>query len=109
MTPDTYLEPDFIFFDSKIRLKDLSPDNAPFVVEIADFSFAYDIGRKAALYASFGIPELWVIHAVRLETRVHRNPSLTGYRSMLDLPSDQLLVPACAEELAVTLSQLALN
>src|SRR6516165_8634524 len=108
LTPDTYVEPDFIFFDSKTRLKDLNADNALFVVEIADSSFAYDIGRKAALYASFGIPELWVIHAVRLETRVHRMPSLTGYQSMLDLPSDQLLVPACSEELAVTLSNLQL-
>ena len=104
LTPDTYLEPDFIFFDSKIRLKDLNPANALLIVEIADSSFAYDIGRKAALYASFGIQELWVIHAVRLET-----PSLTGYQSMLDLPSDQLLVPACSDELAVTLSNLQLN
>jgi len=109
LTPDTYVEPDFIFFDSKTRLKDLNADNALFVVEIADSSFAYDIGRKAALYASFGIPELWVIHAVRLETRVHRKPSLTGYQSMLDLPSDQLLVRACSEELAVTLANLQLN
>jgi hypothetical protein len=46
---------------------------------------------------------------VRLETRIHRKPSLTGYQSMLDLPSDQLLVPACSEELAVTLSNLQLN
>ena len=109
LTPDTYLEPDFIFFDSEIRLRDLTPENARFVVEIADSSFAYDIGRKAALYASSGIPELWVIHAVRLETRIHRKPSLTGYQSMLDLPSDQLLVPACSEELAVTLADLKLN
>ena len=109
LTSDTYLEPDFIFFDSNIRLKDLGPENAQFVVEIADSSFAYDIGRKAALYATFGIPELWVIHAVRLETRIHRKPSLTGYQSMIDLPSDQLLVPACSEELAVTLSNLQLN
>ena len=109
LTPDTYLEPDFVFFDSKIRLKDLSPDNAVLVVEIADSSFAYDMGRKAALYATFGVPELWVIHAVRLETRIHRKPSLTGYQSMIDLPSDQLLVPACSEELAVTLSHLQLN
>jgi Uma2 family endonuclease len=57
----------------------------------------------------FGIPELWVVHAVRLETRIQRKPSLTGYQSMLDLPSDQLLVPACSEELAVTLSNLQLN
>ncbi len=42
LTPDTYLELDFIFFDSKIRLKDLSPDNAVLVVEIANSSFAYD-------------------------------------------------------------------
>ena len=109
LTPDTYLEPDFIFFDSKTRLKDLNAENALFVVEIADSSFAYDIGRKAALYASFGIPELWVIHAVRLETRIHHKPSLTGYQSMLDLPSDQLLVPACCEDLAVTLANLQLN
>jgi Uma2 family endonuclease len=109
LTPDTYVEPDFIFFDSKTQLKDLNADNGLFVVEIADSSFAYDIGRKAALYASFSIPELWVIHAVRLETRVHRKPSLTGYQSMLDLPSDQLLVPACSEELAITLSNLQLN
>ena len=109
LRPDTYVEPDFIVFDSKTRLKDLNADNALFVVEIADSSFAYDMGPKAALYASVGIPELWVFHPVRLETRIHRKPSLTGYQSMLDLPSDQLLVPACSEELAVTLSNLQLN
>ncbi|MGO9485098.1 MAG: Uma2 family endonuclease [Rhodomicrobium sp.] len=109
LTPDTYLEPDFVFFDRQTKLKDLRADKAHFVVEIADSSFSYDTGRKAALYASFGIPELWVIHAVRLETRIHRNPSLTGYQSMIDLPSDQLLAPAFAPELAVTLSQLELN
>ena len=109
LTPDTYLEPDFVFFDRATGIKGLNASTALFVVEIANSSFAYDIGRKAALYASFGIPELWVIHAVRLETRIHRKPSLTGYQSMLDLPSDQLLVPACSEELAVTLSNLQLN
>ena len=109
LTPDTYLEPDFIFFDKASGIRGLKPETAHFVVEIADSSFAYDIGRKAALYAQFGIPELWVIHAVRLETRIHRQPSLTGYQSLLDLGSDQELVPAFAPELAVTLSQLELN
>ncbi len=109
LTPDTYLEPDFIFYDKAAGIQGLMAETARFVVEIADTSYAYDIGRKAALYASFGIPELWVIHAVRLETRVHRNPSLTGYQSMLDLPSDQKLVPAFAPGLAVTLSELELN
>ena len=60
------------------------------VVEIADFSLRYDIGRKAALYASFGIRELWVIDAVRLTTRVFREPAADGYRNAHDFgPADQ--------------------
>lgn len=109
LTPDTYLEPDFVFFDSATKLKDLAAGNTLFVVEISDSSFAYDIGRKAALYASFGIPELWVIHAVRLETRIHRKPSLTGYQSMLDALADHRLAPMCCEELSVILAELKLN
>ena len=109
LTPDTYLEPDFVFFDSTTKLKELTAGNALLVVEIADFSYAYDIGRKAALYASFGVPELWVIHAVRLETRIHRKPSQTGYQSMLDALADRCLAPMCCEELAVTLAELKLN
>ena len=47
-------------------------------------SLRYDIGRKAALYASFGIRELWVIDAVRLTTRVFREPAADGYRDARD-------------------------
>jgi len=56
LAPDTYLEPDFLFFDKATGFGGLNGKAAHFVVEIADSSFAYDIGRKAALYASFGIP-----------------------------------------------------
>ncbi|MDZ4791847.1 MAG: Uma2 family endonuclease [Hyphomicrobiales bacterium] len=109
LTPDTYLEPDFVFYDRATGIRGLNGDTAHLVVEVADSSFAYDIGRKAALYASFGIKELWVIHAVRLETRIHRAPSLTGYQSAVDLPADHALIPAFAPELAVTLAALELE
>ena len=56
LTPDSYLEPDFIFFGSDVRLADLSPDKSRLVVEIADSSFAYDIGRKAAGWADQPAP-----------------------------------------------------
>jgi len=109
LTPDTYLEPDFVFFDKVTGIRGLKAETAHLVLEIADSSFAYDIGRKAALYASFGIPELWVIHAVRLETRIHRGPSPGGYREIADLGREQALVPAFAPELAVKLCELELN
>jgi Uma2 family endonuclease len=44
------------------------------VVGIADSSLEYDLGRKAQLYARFGVRELWVIDAVRLMTRTFPAP-----------------------------------
>ncbi|MFZ1109379.1 MAG: Uma2 family endonuclease [Rhodomicrobium sp.] len=109
LAPDTYLEPDFVFYDKATGIRGLNQKTAHFVVEIADSSFAYDIGRKAALYASFGIPELWLIHAARFETRIHREPAEAGYRRAADLAAGLELAPLFAPELAVTLSGLELN
>ena len=53
----------------------------------------YDMGRKAALYASFGIRDLWVIDAVKLTARVFRQPGAGGYRETLDFGPGDLLAP----------------
>ena len=58
------------------------------------------------MYAGFGITELWVINAVRLETRVHTEPTITGYRRVVDLPPDERLTPALIPGLAMRLSEL---
>ena len=109
LSVDTYLEPDFVFYPKTGGLKGLNAATATLVVEIADTSLGYDLGRKAALYAAFGITELWVIDAVTLQTRIHRDPTATGYRSMVDLPANQRLVPASAPALAVMFSELELH
>jgi Uma2 family endonuclease len=101
-----YLEPDFTFYEASVGLKGLNGSNALLVVEIADSSFAYDIGRKAALYASFGIRELWVIHAVRLEPRIHREPSEGGYRYAEDFGTAEVLTPQLLPSLALRLADL---
>src|SRR5947209_2984781 len=59
MNEDTYFEPDFVFYPKQGGWKGLGASTARLVVEIADTSLAYDMGRKAGLYASFGITELW--------------------------------------------------
>ncbi len=106
---DTYLEPDFVFYPKQGGWKELSAATARLVVEVADSSIYYDLGRKAALYAGFGIRELWVINAVKLQTRTHRLPTPTGYRAVQDWPEDQRLAPQLAPELAVVLSELELH
>src|ERR1700722_14810990 len=74
----TYLEPDVVIFPRASGLEGLTGASVLLVVEIADSSLRYDIGRKPALYASFGIRELWVIDAVRLTARCSESPRRTA-------------------------------
>ena len=79
-------------------LANITGANILLVVEVADSSLSYDLGRKAALYASFGVRELWVIDALKMTTRVFRKPSSTGYDEKLDVPGSETLTPAFAPE-----------
>ena len=106
---DTYLEPDFVFYPKAVGIKGLGASTAQLVVEIADSSLSYDLGRKAALYASFGIAELWVIDAVKLEARIHRDPTPKGYGTILDLSPKQSLFPEMTAALSVVLGELELH
>src|SRR5207248_3731733 len=104
---DTYLEPDFVFYPKEGGWQGLNAETARLVVEVSDSSLGYDLGRKAGLYAAFGIGELWVIDAVKLKTRIHRHPSSEGYGYKADFGPNDRLVPAVTPALAVTLSELA--
>jgi len=110
LSEDTYLEPDVIIYPRTSGLRGLTGANVLLVVEIADSSLRYDVGRKAALYASFGIRELWVIDAVRLTTRIFREPAVDGYRGVSDFgPTDQLSPLIAPAAFAVRLDELDLN
>ena len=109
LTVDTYLEPDFVFYPKASGIPGLSAATARLVVEFADSSLGYDLGRKAGLYAGFGIAELWVIDAVQLDTHIHRVPAPSGYRSRVTLGKDQRLVPTAAPDLSVVLGELDLR
>jgi Uma2 family endonuclease len=56
LTADTYLEPDFVFYPKATGIAGLNAATARLVVEIADSSLGYDLGRKALLYASLALP-----------------------------------------------------
>jgi len=109
LTPDTYLEPDFVFYPKDSGIRGLTAATARLVVEIADSSLGYDLGRKAGLYAAFGIAEVWVIDAVRLVTHIHRDPADNCYHSVAGHQQDERLVPLADAALGVTLSQLDLR
>ena len=49
LSEDTYLEPDIVIYPRASGIKGLSANNVLLVVEIADSSLRYDIGRKSLI------------------------------------------------------------
>jgi Uma2 family endonuclease len=110
LSDDTYLEPDVIIYPHSTGLKGLTGRGVLLVIEIAVSSLRYDMGRKAALYASFGVRELWVIDAVKLTTRVFRAPWPSGYGETRDFGASDRLVPLFAPDVfALRLQELEID
>ena len=110
LSEDTYLEPDVVIYSRATGLKGLTGANVLLVVEIADSSLRYDMGRKAALYAAFGVRELWVVDAVTLAARAFRDPAADGYRDARDHAASDRLAPVFAPAaFALRLDELELE
>jgi Uma2 family endonuclease len=110
LSEDTYLEPDFVIWPRAMGVAGLNAQSVLLVVEVSDSSLAYDMGRKAAVYARFGVREMWVIDAARLSVRVHREPDAEAdrYRRISDHGPEETLIPQLAPALTLRLADFDL-
>lgn len=106
---DTYVEPDLTVVAVSTKVRDYSPATALLVIEIADSSLGYDLGRKPVIYAAHGLPELWVVDVATRQTHVHRDPGPTGYRSVIVAPASAAIAPLRLLHVSVTLESLPLD
>lgn len=104
-----FLEPDFVFWPRALGIRGLTPGVVQLLVEIADSSLGYDLGRKAAQYARLGLPDYWVIDARSLTTRIHRDPAGDGFATVTEHGPTELLTPLRLPPLAVRLVDLGLE
>jgi Uma2 family endonuclease len=111
LNEDTYLEPDFLIYPDTCKrdIPSLSPAQVLLAVEVADLSIEYDTTFKARLYAAFGVREYWVVNAVSLATRVHREPSPAGYAAQRTVAANEPLTALLVPSLTVTLADLRLD
>jgi len=105
LSPDTFLEPDFVLYDVAVGLEGLNGATCLLAIEIADTSLDYDKGRKALIFSGFGISELWVIDANTRLTTVHRDPTPTGYRRVADTRPEDALTALNAPGLELRLAE----
>jgi len=77
-------EPDLVVLRPRADAYEASHPGATDVlllVEVADSSLAYDRGVKLALYAKFGIPEVWIVDTANATIEVCRDPEKGAYTS----------------------------
>jgi len=71
------------------------------LVEVSDSTLAFDLGRKARLYARSGIAEVWVVDVNARAIHVFREPSATGYRTSLLIDAGQSVACVALPELLI--------
>jgi Uma2 family endonuclease len=75
------------------------------LVEVSETSLAYDRGIKLALYAKFGVPEVWIIDLPGSAVEVYREPEEGAYASR-DRVTDGLLAPALVPDVTIDVTGL---
>lgn len=97
--PDTSLflsnrsapEPDMFVHAATLRPSQVTGPDALLVIEVAASSAAYNKGRKAQVYAGYGVKEYWVLDVEARVVRVHRGPGAGTWADVEDLPFTAVL------------------
>lgn len=108
MSAMTLVEPDLVIYPKRLRLREIRGPDILLAVEVADTSFKFDRSRKAQLYASYGVRELWVVEANSRTAYVHTGPGPQGWGSVVEVPAAGLLQPRAVdlEHLSFRLGEL---
>ena len=103
------LEPDVLALkrrDDDYARSHPTPADTLLVIEVSDSTRAFDRGRKAELYARFGVAEYWVVDLVARHVRVHRMPEGDEHAEVAvaaEGPLTPSALPAAALDIATLL------
>lgn len=79
-------------------------DDVFLLVEVADTTLQYDRTDKLALYARYGVREVWIANLVDRVLEIHREPDNGAYRVRLQAGTDEMVTPVALPGIAVPLS-----
>jgi hypothetical protein len=102
------LEPDVLVVkrrDDDYAQSHPTPADTLLVIEVSDSTRAFDLGRKAELYARFGVAEYWVVDLVARHVRVHRDPEGDAYGEV-EAVAEGPLTPNALPDVALDVAAL---
>jgi Uma2 family endonuclease len=90
--------------DSETRLP--TQDDVLLLVEVADTTLQYDRTTKLALYARFGVREVWIVNLIDRILEIHREPYNGAYRLKLERHANDAVAPVALPNAEVRLSEI---
>jgi Uma2 family endonuclease len=83
------------------------PEDILLIIEVAHTTWDTDYEVKRPLYASAGIPELWLVNINKHEIEVHRTPAPGTYKNISILQSgDTVSLPVPGVEATIAIDEL---
>jgi Uma2 family endonuclease len=103
--PDVMLlEPKDDFYASALP----EPKDVLMMIEVSDTTLRYDRRIKAPLYASAGIPEVWVVDLKGDRIHVYRNPGGDSYRTTAKVDRSGTVSPLAFPDLVLSADAILL-
>ena len=101
-------EPDFTLLkwrDDFYRHQLPGPDGVLLIIEVSDSSLSYDCNRKLALYARFGVPEVWIANIPARVVETHRDPVDGEYTASRVYSPGETVSPAAFDDVEIPVSR----
>ncbi|MEQ1930480.1 MAG: Uma2 family endonuclease [Parvularculaceae bacterium] len=107
LSPFSRVDPDIYVASASIDSRIVQAIDVLWAIEVSDATRRKDLTVKAALYATAGIPEYWVVDIEARVTHIHRGPSAGGWTApIIEAPFDAAIAPAAFPDLNLTLALL---
>ena len=100
-------QPDFALLkwrDDFYRHELPGPDDVMLIIEVSDSSLSYDRNRKLALYARFGVPEVWIANIPARVVEVYRDRADGEYTDSRVYSPGEMVSPAAFGDVEVSVS-----
>ena len=106
LASDTMVEPDIALLRYGTLGSRITPLDILLVIEVSASTLAYDLGKKASLYATASVPDYWVVDLTGRRLVRHARPEGSDYREVGAGGWDEAVPLPCAPEVMLDLAAL---
>ena len=76
------------------------------LIEVSDTTLRFDRTQKQRLYATYHIPEYWIVNLIDHCLEVYRQPQDGEYRQTMQLNAEDTIVPACFSDMQIQVGDI---